>query len=147
MPTQAEVFFLVFGAFFTTGLCALVYFLGRLQENQRKTDQASLLAVVYATQAMGDARSLKNATIIQRIVERYTPPTEPLTETEQLARQADFADQWADMMGFPNERPKQTPTMPASTGDKDFNVAPGMKQPLKKELRTPEDFFDSAKLV
>lgn len=78
------------------GTIFLVYFFGKLFVLQKQATQLSQFALIASFVATSEMRSLKNSTIIQRVIEKYVPVPESLEtkrEIEEIEKEAqDFFD-------------------------------------------------------
>lgn len=101
-------FILGFG--FTGAFCLVFFLLGKIIAEQRQTKEASLFAILSAFHAFSEAKALKNATVVQRFVERIVPG-EQATEKDIQERVSKFEEEWAHMLGLGGEkaRPKDKP--------------------------------------
>lgn len=80
------------GVVLAVALCATAFFLGNLYQTQKQLTLESHFTLITSMMAAYECQGLKKSTIIQRIVEKYTP-TNPLSAEEMKARMKVWEDE------------------------------------------------------
>jgi hypothetical protein len=97
--------FLITSGVVLLGFGAVLYILGQLVNDQRRTREQSQLTLLASLWATVEAKGLQRSTVIQRIIEKYSPV--PAKGTD--ANVQTYNDAFEEALGFGTEElpPKQ----------------------------------------